>query len=138
MILNYEIKYLVSNRALIYQCFQVPSNLTSLQRSVQSVILGPPARNLWLNFGVPHQSLVMSFPVDLPAQVTTGTGDLVVRCMMSDGCFLYVYSNKGLLKIGTGYGSSIRQHVYLYKPEFLCPNERHCWLGHCQVRYHFH
>lgn len=119
------------------QCFQIPSNLTSLQRSVQSVILGPPARNQWLNFGVPHQSLVMSFPVDLPAQVISGAGELVVRSLVSDGCFLYVFSSKGLLKIGTGYGSSIRQHVYLHKPDFFA-GDRHGWLGHCQVRFRFH
>lgn len=101
------------------------------------MILGPPARNQWLNFGVPHQSLVMSFPVDLPAQVISGAGELVVRSLVSDGCFLYVFSSKGLLKIGSGYGSSIRQHVYMHKPDFFA-GDRHGWLGHCQVRFRFH
>lgn len=111
---------------------QIPSNLITLQRSVQSVILGSPSRNLWLNYGVPHQCLVNSFPVDLPAQLISG--ELVVRSLVSDGCFLYVFTSKGLLKIGSGYGSSIRQHVYLHKPDFFA-SDRHGWLGYCKVSY---
>lgn len=114
------------------RAFQVPYNLTTLQRSVQSVILGPPCRNQWQQCGVPHQSLATSFPVDLPPQVTVGSTDLVVRSLVSDGCFLYVYTSRGLLKIGSGYGSSIKQHVYLYKPDFFA-GDRHGWLGYCKV-----
>lgn len=113
---------------------QIPANLTILQRSVQSVILGSPSRNQWLNYGVPHQSLVTSFPVDLPTQLTAGPGELVVRSLVSDGCYLYVYTSKGLLKIGSGYGSSIKQHVYLHKPDFFAC-DRHGWLGYCKVSY---
>ncbi|XP_045784545.1 E3 ubiquitin-protein ligase MYCBP2 [Maniola jurtina] len=117
--------------SLTEQNIQIPTNLTILQRSVQSVILGSPSRNLWLNYGVPHKSLITSFPVDLPSQLTIGSGELVVRALVSDGCFLYVYTSKGLLKIGSGYGSSIRQHVYLYNPDFFA-SDRHGWLGYCR------
>lgn len=96
------------------------------------MILGPPSRNLWLNFGVPHKSLVRSFPVDLPSQLTAGTAELIVRSLVSDGCYLYVFTSKGLLKIGSGYGSSIRQHVYLHKNDFFA-SDRHGWLGYCRV-----
>ncbi|CAG9782004.1 unnamed protein product [Diatraea saccharalis] len=110
---------------------KIPSNLTTLQRSVQSIMLGTPSRNQWLNYGVPHQSLVTSFPVDLPSQLTAGPSELVVRSLVSDGCYLYVYTSKGLLKIGSGYGSSIKQHVYLHKPDFFA-SDRHGWLGYCK------
>ncbi|CAB3259025.1 unnamed protein product [Arctia plantaginis] len=131
LILNAVASLTMSPSALSEQYLQVPSNLTTLQRSVQSVILGTPSRNQWLNYGVPHQCLVTSFPVDLPAQLTAGAGELVVRSLVSDGCFLYVFTSKGLLKIGSGYGSSIRQHVYLYKPDFFA-SDRHGWLGYCK------
>lgn len=85
-----------------------------------------------MNYGVPQQSLVTSFPVDLPAGLT-GSSELVVRSLVSDGCYLYVFTSRGLLKIGSGYGSSIKQHIYLYKPDFF-PSERHGWLGFCKVR----
>ncbi|KAF9419106.1 hypothetical protein HW555_004277 [Spodoptera exigua] len=130
LILSAVASLIMSSSVLSEQDLQIPSNLITLQRSVQSVILGSPSRNLWLNYGVPHQCLVNSFPVDLPAQLT-GSGELVVRSLVSDGCFLYVYTSKGLLKIGSGYGSSIRQHVYLHKPDFFA-SDRHGWLGYCK------
>lgn len=111
--------------------FQIPCNVTTLQRSVQSVLVGAPARNQWLTMGVPQQALAGSFPVELPPPLA-GAGELVVRALASDGCFLYVFTSKGLLKIGSGYGDTIRQHVYLYKPDFFA-GDRHGWLGHCKV-----
>ncbi|KAL0852359.1 hypothetical protein ABMA28_000560 [Loxostege sticticalis] len=131
LILNAVASLTMSPPALSEQTLQIPANLTILQRSVQSVILGSPSRNQWLNYGVPHQSLVTSFPVDLPTQLTAGPGELVVRSLVSDGCYLYVYTSKGLLKIGSGYGSSIKQHVYLHKPDFFAC-DRHGWLGYCK------
>ncbi|XP_069365103.1 E3 ubiquitin-protein ligase MYCBP2 isoform X3 [Maniola hyperantus] len=131
LVLGAVTSLIMASPSLTEQNVQIPTNLTILQRSVQSVILGPPSRNLWLNFGVPHKSLVTSFPVDLPSQLTIGSGELVVRSLVSDGCFLYVYTSKGLLKIGSGYGSSIRQHVYLYNPDFFA-SDRHGWLGFCR------
>ncbi|XP_041987793.1 E3 ubiquitin-protein ligase highwire [Aricia agestis] len=131
LILNAVTSLIMVSAPLTEQYVQIPINLTVLQRSVQAVILGPPSRNLWLNYGVPHKSLVTSFPVDLPSPLTAGPGELVVRSLVSDGCFLYVYTSKGLLKIGSGYGSSIRQHVYLHKPDFFA-SDRHGWLGYCK------
>lgn len=111
---------------------QIPSNLTVLQRSVQSVILGGPSRNLWLHFGVPDQASMVSFALELPAPLQAGPSELVVRSLASDGCYLYVYTSRGLIKIGSGYGSSIKQHVYLHKPDFFAC-DRHGWLGYCKV-----
>ncbi|XP_037299798.1 E3 ubiquitin-protein ligase highwire-like isoform X4 [Manduca sexta] len=131
LILNAVASLIMSSASLSEQNIQIPANLTKLQRSVQSVILGSPSRNQWLGYGVPHQSLVTSFPVDLPQSLTAGPGELVVRSLVSDGCYLYVFTSKGLLKIGSGYGSSIKQHVYLYKPDFFA-SDRHGWLGFCK------
>ncbi|XP_061382096.1 E3 ubiquitin-protein ligase MYCBP2 isoform X5 [Danaus plexippus] len=130
LVLSAVTSLVMASPSLTEQYIHIPTNLTILQRSVHSAILGPPSRNLWLNFGVPHKSLVTSFPVDLPPQLT-GTGELVVRSLVSDGCYLYVFTSKGLLKIGSGYGSSIRQHVYQYKPDFFA-SDRHGWLGYCK------
>ncbi|CAH0716565.1 unnamed protein product, partial [Brenthis ino] len=131
LVLGAVASLIMAGPSLTDQYIQIPTNLTILQRSVQSVILGPPSRNLWLNFGVPHKSLVRSFPVDLPSQLTAGTSELIVRSLVSDGCYLYVFTSKGLLKIGSGYGSSIRQHVYLHKNDFFA-SDRHGWLGYCR------
>ncbi|XP_047524361.1 E3 ubiquitin-protein ligase MYCBP2 isoform X3 [Pieris napi] len=131
LILNTVKCLIMVSPSLSDQYIQVPINLTMLQRSVQSIILGSPSRNLWLDYGVPHQCLVNSFPVDLPAQLITGSQELVIRSLVSDGCFLYVFTSRGLLKIGSGYGNSIRQHVYLYKPDFFA-SDRHGWLGLCK------
>ncbi|CAH2036099.1 unnamed protein product, partial [Iphiclides podalirius] len=131
LILNAVASLIMTAPTLSEQYMQIPTNLTTLQRSVQSALLGASARNQWLSYGVPHQALASTFPVDLPSLMTSGPGELVVRALASDGCFLYVYSSKGLLKIGSGYGSSIRQHVYLYKPDFFA-SDRHGWLGYCK------
>ncbi|XP_038216347.1 E3 ubiquitin-protein ligase highwire [Zerene cesonia] len=131
LILNTVTSLIMVAPSLSEQLVQVPMNLNMLQRSVQSIILGSPSRNLWLDFGVPHQCLVNSFPVDLPPLLTTGSQELVIRSLVSDGCFLYVFTSKGLLKIGSGYGNSVRQHVYLYKSDFFAC-DRHGWLGYCK------
>ncbi|KOB65851.1 Esrom, partial [Operophtera brumata] len=123
---------------------EVPTRLTSLGTSclislvvargeaelilkaVASLIMSPLALMEQL-----IQSLVTSFPVDLPPAITTGSTELVVRSLVSDGCFLYVQTSRGLLKFGSGYGSSIKQHVYLYKADFFA-SDHHGWLGICK------
>ncbi|KPJ10311.1 putative E3 ubiquitin-protein ligase MYCBP2 [Papilio machaon] len=131
LLLNAVASLIMTPTAMAEQYIQIPINLTTLQRSVQSVILGESSRNQWINFGVPHQSLVSSFPVDLPSMMTSGSGELIVRSLASDGCYLYVYTSKGILKIGSGYGSSLRQHIYKSKYDFF-NGDRHGWLGYCK------
>ncbi|XP_060809498.1 E3 ubiquitin-protein ligase MYCBP2 [Amyelois transitella] len=128
LILHTVAELIMAAPVLAEQYVQIPLNLTYLQRSVQSAILGKPSCNQWLNYGVPHQSLVSSFPVDLHPYISS---EIVVKSLTSDGCYLYVLTSKGLLKIGSGYGSSIRQHVYLYKPDFFS-TDRHGWIGYCK------
>ncbi|XP_013162054.1 PREDICTED: E3 ubiquitin-protein ligase MYCBP2 isoform X3 [Papilio xuthus] len=131
LMLNAIAAMIMNTTAMTEQYIKIPKNLTILQRSVQSVILGESSRNQWINFGVPHQSLAYGFPVDLPCMMTTGPGELIVRSLASDGCYLYVYSSKGLIKIGTGYGSSLKQHIYKFKYDFF-QGDRHGWLGYCK------
>jgi hypothetical protein len=55
-----------------------------------------------------------------------------VRSLASDGQFLYLYTSKGLLKIGSGYGGTIKGHVYLHKADFHVDDRG--WLGYANVR----
>ncbi|XP_059059876.1 E3 ubiquitin-protein ligase MYCBP2 [Achroia grisella] len=130
-IINAIASLIMSAPQLAEQYVQVPANLMIMQRSVQAVVLGKSSRNQWLNFGVPHLSQFGHFQVDLPPQLTDCSEDVAVRSLASDGCYLYVLTSKGLLKFGTGYGISIRPHLYLYKRDFF-PSERYGWLGYCK------
>ncbi|KAJ0183671.1 hypothetical protein K1T71_000094 [Dendrolimus kikuchii] len=131
LILSAVSTLIISSPSLSDQHIQVPSNLTTLQRSVQSVLLGNASRNQWLNHGVPEQSLFSTTPIDLPVQWIVGTGDLVLRSLCSDGVYLYVFTSRGIMKIGSGYGSSVTQHTYLFRGDFFAI-ERHGWLGYCK------
>lgn len=59
-------------------------------------------------------------------------GTLGNNAMASDGCFLYIHSSPGiLLKFGTGYGMTIRGHLYAQRSNFY-PNDKG-WLGIAEV-----
>ncbi|VVC90679.1 unnamed protein product, partial [Leptidea sinapis] len=128
IILNTVSCLIMVSQKLSDEYLQVPVNLTVLQKSVQQEVLGAPSRYFWLDYGVPHQCLVNSFPVDLPPQLLSGSQELVIRSFVSDGSYLFIFTSKGLVKIGSGYGNTIRQHVYLYKPDFYA-SDRHGWIG---------
>ena len=57
---------------------------------------------------------------------------LNAKSLASDGQFLYLYTSKGLLKIGSGYGGTIKGHVYLHKADFHVDDRG--WLGYANVR----
>lgn len=56
---------------------------------------------------------------------------LTVKSMASDGQFLYLFTNKGLFKIGSGYSGTVKGHVYVWKPDFY-PNDKGT-LVYCSV-----
>ena len=53
------------------------------------------------------------------------------KSLASDGQFLYIYTSKGLLKIGSGYGGTIKGHIYLHKSDFHIDEKG--WLGYANV-----
>lgn len=55
----------------------------------------------------------------------------VVRSLASDGHFLYLYSSRGLFKIGSGHGGTIKGHIYYNVPDFF--HDERGWLGFANV-----
>lgn len=109
----------------------MPSVLTTLQRSVQAVLLGKLTRPDWISHGVTKSSKVFSSVLKVPNELS----DLKLngRSFVSDGRYLYVHTNRGLLKIGSGYDRTTFGHIYAYKADFY-PAETG-WLGYANVRF---
>lgn len=103
--------------------------LISLQRSVQGVLLGRLSRPEWFTHGVPINSKIQVFQARMPTEIQNTS--LAVKSMASDGQFLYLFTAKGLFKIGSGYGGTVKGHVYIWKPDFY-PNDKGT-LVYCSV-----
>lgn len=122
---------LMCPRALAVQNIRMPCVLTSLQRSVEAVLLGKITRPDWITYGVPKNSKIYTFNLRL----TTEISNLVLngKSFVSDGKFLFLHTNRGLLKIGSGYGGTIGGQIYAHKPDFY-PTEIG-WLGYANVSF---
>lgn len=99
----------------------MPPVLTSLQKSIHSVILGKDSRPTWINNGVPYSSKLDTFQIRMPSEILSTT--LSIKSLASDGQFLYLFTSNGLFKVGSGYGGTVKGHVYVWKPDFY-PNDR--------------
>lgn len=99
----------------------MPAVLVSLQRSVHGVLLGKVARPDWLSHGVPHNSKIETFAVRMPSEIQNTI--LTLKSLASDGQYLYLFTGRGLFKIGSGYGGTVKGHVYIWKPDFY-PNDK--------------
>lgn len=108
---------------------QMPCVLTSLQRSVQAVLLGKLARPDWITYGVPKCAKIYTSTLKLPNEINNII--LNGRSFVSDGKYLYLHTSKGLLKIGSGHGGTIWGHIYVHKADFY-PTETG-WLGYANV-----
>lgn len=51
--------------------------------------------------------------------------------MSSDGKYLYIHTSSGLFKIGSGYGGTLRGHVYAHNMDYF--PEKTGWLGYANV-----
>lgn len=139
----------------------MPLVMTALQRSVHGVLLGKIARPDWLTHGVPLAAQIDTFVVKmskgkwfLPYNLTVDVlshrkqrlsiqfasfvvlpdvlgGALLPRSMASDGEFLYLYTSKGLLKIGSGYRNTMKGLIYQHAIDFF-PDDKG-WLGYANV-----
>lgn len=54
-----------------------------------------------------------------------------VRSLASDGQYLYLYTSRGLFKIGSGHGGTIKGHIYYCVPDFFHDDKG--WLGFANV-----
>lgn len=101
---------------------KMPYILVSLQRSVISVMLGKLDHPDFMSQGLTSSSLIDTFEV----KFKTGKRPQVVYSLASDGVYLYLQSNQGLTKVGSGYGSTIKGHVYRHNEEFY---SQPGWIG---------
>lgn len=99
---------------------QMPAVLSTLQRSVHGILLGKVIRPDWLTHGVPSSSLIDSFGLKLPNEIAHTS--MKLKSLATDGAYLYLFTSKGLLKLGSGYGGTIKGHVAAWKPDFY-PND---------------
>ena len=101
----------------------MPAILTSLQRSVASVMLAKTEHPDLMGRGVESLSKMDSFGVSF-----RGGGALPgkVHGLASDGTFVYVLSESGLYKVGSGYGSTVKGRVYRHRADF---DPSPAWIG---------
>ncbi|XP_063987126.1 E3 ubiquitin-protein ligase MYCBP2 isoform X2 [Diachasmimorpha longicaudata] len=124
---------LMCPKALATQNIQMPCVLISLQRSVEAVLLGKLTRPDWITCGIPKNSRIYTFKLRLPSEMSNVT--LNGRSFVSDGKYLYLHTNRGLLKIGSGYGGTVGGQLYGHKPDFY-PTEVG-WLGYANNSLYF-
>ncbi|XP_030378381.1 E3 ubiquitin-protein ligase highwire [Scaptodrosophila lebanonensis] len=121
---------LMSPKQLSAQIIQLPAVLAALQNTVVSAALNKPTRPDFHSHGVPQNSLIDEFPLQL------GTvAPLMQPAMACDGVFVYLLHGGALLKIGTGFGGSYKGHIYAQNDDFT--KERSAWLGYSGGQLYF-
>jgi len=91
-------------------CFssQIPRCLVALQQSIYAVLIGRTQAPDWLTHGIPQSSHMTSAVVSLVDARRPAGAETSGTSMASDGRFVYVHDPVcGLMKIGSGYGSSV-------------------------------
>ena len=120
---------LMSPRSHAAELVLLPGILASLQRSVHSLLIRRAVHPDFMSHGVPASCLLDSFPV-LWREREAGPGVRepgLVHSIASDGEFLYLHSDLGLFKLGSGYSGTMKGQVYRHKPDFY--PSRPGWLG---------
>lgn len=120
---------LMSPPTTFAQHIQLPVVLTTLQRSVVAVALNRPSKPDVLHHGIPLNSEIGSFKVESPilAQIVTGLQP-AIAC---DGKYLYLLIGRALMKIGSGFGGTLKGHVYCVNETFS--KDTTGWLGYANV-----
>ncbi|MEJ1280583.1 MYC binding protein 2 E3 ubiquitin protein ligase [Cricetulus griseus] len=94
---------LTNNGSHACQTIQVPMILSSLQRSVQAVLVGKTQIQDWFSNGIKKAALMHRWPLK---EVSVDEDD---HCLLqNDGFFLYLLCKDGLYKIGSGYSGTVR------------------------------
>ncbi|XP_071483934.1 E3 ubiquitin-protein ligase MYCBP2-like [Diadema antillarum] len=104
---------------------EVPAIIVALQRSVHALLVGKTVFPNWLTLGVPSQSLIDTWTIHgLSVEASNPTG---FSAIASDGRYLYIHGDKGLMKIGSGYSGTIKGHIYASNPTVYSGEKG--WLG---------
>jgi E3 ubiquitin-protein ligase MYCBP2 len=100
------------------QMIKVPEIMRSLQVSVQAVLVGSPYEADWLGQGVPAKSIIDQWTLSesLTEAIDRSSS---ASSITSNGCFLFVHGAFGLLKVGSGYGNTVKGHVYQRNNDFF-------------------
>lgn len=121
---------LMSPQSTFAQPIRLPRVLTALQRSVIAVALNRPSKPDILHNGVPLNSEVGSFCPDntVLARIVTS----LQPALASDGTHLFLLMGRALFKIGSGFGGTLKGHVYAANENF--GKDANGWLGYANVR----
>ncbi|XP_052792731.1 E3 ubiquitin-protein ligase MYCBP2-like isoform X2 [Mya arenaria] len=118
---------LMSTGSMASQHIKVPGILTSLQKSVQAVLQGRTQLPDWFTHGVKDKALLFSFKMeDIPP--VSSPESQGIAAVTSDGRFLYIHNKQGLFRIGSGYGGSLKGHIYCYRE--MLPAKSTVWLAY--------
>ncbi|EGW02134.1 putative E3 ubiquitin-protein ligase MYCBP2 [Cricetulus griseus] len=124
---------LTNNGSHACQTIQVPMILSSLQRSVQAVLVGKTQIQDWFSNGIKKAALMHRWPLK---EVSVDEDD---HCLLqNDGFFLYLLCKDGLYKIGSGYSGTVRGHIYNFTSRIRTTSrirnrkEKKSWLGYAQ------
>ncbi|KAL4230611.1 E3 ubiquitin-protein ligase mycbp2 [Mactra antiquata] len=118
---------LMSTGPLASEHIKVPGVLTALQKSVQAVLQGKTSLPEWFTHGVKEQSKLFSFRLeDIPH--TSSMESQGISAMTCDGRYLYIHNKYGLFKIGSGYGGTLKGHIYCYRE--MLPAKSSVWLAY--------
>lgn len=121
---------LMSPQSTFAQPIRIPVVLTKLQRSVIAVALGRPSKPDILHNGIPLHSELGSFAADNP--ILTRITTTLQPALASDGVYLFLLMGRALFKIGSGFGGTLKGHVYAVNENF--GKEANGWLGYANVR----
>ena len=75
---------------------------------MQAVLLGGVFDADWYKRGVPRRSVTDQWIVDAALKSASSTSSGPIGSVASDGRFLYLHGSFGLLKIGSGYGTTVK------------------------------
>ena len=92
----------------------MPAILVGLQRSVLSVMLAKTEHPDFMAQGVARTSALDAFAVGFRPDSAPDR----VFGLASDGAYVYILSDRGLFKVGSGYGDTIKGRVYHHRADF--------------------
>lgn len=75
---------------------------------MQAVLIGAVVEADWIVQGVPSKSLVESWPLSYSESGAKSSSHNAMGSLTGDGRYLYVHGSFGLVKVGTGYGRTIK------------------------------
>lgn len=120
---------LMSPQSTFSQLIRLPVVLTTLQRSVIAVALNRPSKPDILHNGIPLNSEVGSFTPEHPILQRTTTN--LPPAVATDGKYLFLLMGRALFKIGSGFGGTLKGHVYAANENF--GKDVSGWLGYANV-----